>query len=453
MSSEPVIAVNEVSKAYHIYAHPRDRLKQALLPRLQRTFGRLMPGGESHRAAPRSYYREFWALKGVTFSVAAGESVGIVGGNGAGKSTLLQIIAGTLAQTKGDTKVKGRVAALLELGSGFNPEFTGRENVLLNASILGLTVDEIEAKKDDILAFADIGSFVDQPVKTYSSGMLVRLAFAVQAHVDPEVLIVDEALSVGDVRFTLKCVRRLRELRERGTSVLFVSHDLSSVVNFCDRAIWMAEGEIRMIGDPKSVTLAYYNHMTYGDSSAAALVPPVSVDANPAPEIAPPSDGTNPEDAAWQELSGEGGFATGSLVATRIALIDRRNAQAVAIVEGGEPIRLTIEFRCEVAVESPVVAAHLYDRKGNLIFGLNSCFLKSPLSRFHVGLNRVKFEFEMPVLQVGDYAWSLGVANGSYDQSESLLVLNDAAILRVHPRQLSQNHFLISLNGVVCHQE
>jgi ABC-type polysaccharide/polyol phosphate transport system ATPase subunit len=216
---------------YRIYERPQDRLKQMLLWRFGRTYG-----------------REFWALRDVSFDVERGETVGIIGRNGSGKSTLLQLIAGTLAPTTGDVQVQGRIAALLELGSGFNPEFTGRENVFMNGAILGLTQDEIEHLYETIVAFADIGDFIDQPIKVYSSGMVVRLAFAVQAHIQPDILIVDEALSVGDAYFQHKCMRHIKRLVDDGTTLLFVSHSSETVKRLCRRGIWLDSGEMRYLG-------------------------------------------------------------------------------------------------------------------------------------------------------------------------------------------------------------
>ena len=246
MSSEIVIKVENLSKCYQIYEQPRDRLKQFFLPRLQRFVAQ----------TPRQYYREFWALKDVTFEVKKGQTVGIIGRNGSGKSTLLQIICGTLSPTSGNISTQGRVAALLELGSGFNPEFTGRENVYLNASVLGLAKHEIDARFDEIIEFADIGDFIGQPVKTYSSGMMVRLAFAVIAHVDADLLVIDEALAVGDAFFTQKCMRFLHQFMEHGT-VLFVSHDSGAVTNLCDLVIWIDRGCTKAIGDPKIISEDY----------------------------------------------------------------------------------------------------------------------------------------------------------------------------------------------------
>ena len=243
-----VIRVTNLSKYYEIYAQPSDRLKEFVLPRLRRIAKR----------PSKQHFREFWALRDVSFEIKKGETVGIIGKNGSGKSTLLQMICGTLSPTGGNIQTIGRIAALLELGSGFNPEFTGRENVFLNASVMGLSNAEINARYSEIVAFADIGDFVEQPVKTYSSGMMVRLAFAVAIHVDPQILIVDEALSVGDLAFQNKCMAHIRKMSERGTTILFVTHDLSTTQLICDRVVWLQNGQVASIGDPVQICRSYY---------------------------------------------------------------------------------------------------------------------------------------------------------------------------------------------------
>ena len=263
-SNEPVIEVHGLGKRYDIYDSPRDRLKQLVLPRLAHLVGR--------RDALPSYHREFWALQDISFEVRPGETLGIIGRNGGGKSTLLQILAGTLAPTVGDVTVKGRVAALLELGSGFNPDFTGRENVLLNARILGLSRSEIEEKYEQIVAFADIGDFINQPVKTYSSGMFVRLAFAVQAHIDASIVIIDEALAVGDVFFRQKCYARLEEIRASGAAVLLVSHAMTDIEQFCDRAILLDHGRMNFLGDATEAAKRYYQLHQTGQSFSSTPV-------------------------------------------------------------------------------------------------------------------------------------------------------------------------------------
>lgn len=248
MSSKDIaIKVSNLSKCYQIYDRPQDRLKQSIIPRLQRFVGR----------QPQNYFSEFWALKDVSFQIGRGETVGIIGRNGSGKSTLLQLICGTLTPTRGTVETNGRVAALLELGSGFNPEFTGRENVYMNGAVLGLSKEEIDARFDEIADFADIGEFIEQPVKMYSSGMYVRLAFAVAINVNPEILIVDEALSVGDELFQRKCFSRIEAIRNSGATILFVSHSGSTIVELCNRAILIDAGEKLAIGTPKQIVGRY----------------------------------------------------------------------------------------------------------------------------------------------------------------------------------------------------
>jgi len=244
-----VIRIENAGKCYHMYGKPSDRLKQAFF------------------LWKRTYFKEFWAVRGVSIEIRRGEAVGIVGRNGSGKSTLLQMIAGIVAPTEGRVHVAGRIAALLELGSGFNPEFTGRENVYLNAAILGLSQAEIDDRFDSIASFADIGPFIDQPIKTYSSGMLVKLAFSVQAQVEPDVLIVDEALAVGDSLFQKRCYERIESLRAAGTTLLFVSHDQESIRTLTDRALLLDHGKVRMLGSSAEVILDY-RRLLYEDEKA-----------------------------------------------------------------------------------------------------------------------------------------------------------------------------------------
>ena len=246
-NSNTAIEVSGLSKCYRLYSNPSHRLSQSLP--WQR----------------RKLYQEFWALRDVSFNLPKGNTLGVIGRNGSGKSTLLQLICGTLTPTDGIVNVNGRIGALLELGSGFNPEFTGLENVRLNAAVLGLKRKEVEAKLDDILAFADIGDFIDQPVKLYSSGMVVRLAFAVQAHIDPSILIVDEALAVGDEIFQKKCFARLENLKDKGTSILLVSHSCSQINQHCDQVLLLNKGQHQITGDPHYVTALYQRLMQLDD--------------------------------------------------------------------------------------------------------------------------------------------------------------------------------------------
>lgn len=254
MSSDISIQVEGLSKCYHIYDRPRDRLLQML------------------RRGNKQYFREFWALHDVSFSVRRGETVGIIGRNGSGKSTLLQMICGTVAPSTGTVSTHGRVAALLELGAGFNAEFTGRENVMLNAAILGFSAQDMQARMADVLEFSELGDFLDQPVKTYSSGMYARLAFSIAIHVDPDILIVDEALSVGDARFVAKCMRRIKEIKEQGTTILFVSHDVGSIRTLCERVVWLDKGRLVEQGDVFPVTGRYMEYMFQDEQTEDELL-------------------------------------------------------------------------------------------------------------------------------------------------------------------------------------
>lgn len=286
----PPIKLQSVSKCYRIYKNPQDRFKQAFLNRWRRVIGT----EESHAQA--GYYREHWALRDVSFELQPGEAVGILGRNGAGKSTLLQIIAGTLAPTSGTVETTGRITALLELGSGFNPEFTGRENVFMNAAILGLSREDTERRFDEIAAFADIGDFIDQPVKTYSSGMMMRLAFSVQTAVQPSVLIVDEALGVGDMFFQAKCMTRLRELLDAGVSLLFVSHDVGTVRQICQRAILLHEGCMVGVGSAADIADQYVKYQLEDRNKSAQSVLRTPVDMRFLSEPALPiQDGLPPK--------------------------------------------------------------------------------------------------------------------------------------------------------------
>lgn len=246
MGEEIAISLENVSKCFKRYARPIDRLKEILLP-------------------GKAYAQEFWALRDLSFDVMKGETMGIIGRNGAGKSTLLQVICGTLTPTSGKVQVNGRVAALLELGAGFNPEFTGRENVYMNGAIMGLSKQEVDSRFDRIAAFADIGDFIDQPVKTYSSGMYVRLAFSSAIHVNPDILIVDEALSVGDLFFQAKCMARMRQMMDAGVTVLFVSHDTSAVKTLCRKAVLLNHGELIGYGLADTIVEQYFTMKVEGE--------------------------------------------------------------------------------------------------------------------------------------------------------------------------------------------
>jgi lipopolysaccharide transport system ATP-binding protein len=409
MSSDmPVISVKNVSKCFYTYDKPHDRLKQALVPKLQRFSGK----------QPTTYGKEFWALRDISFDVNKGETVGIVGRNGSGKSTLLQIICGTLNPTMGEIETRGRVAALLELGSGFNPEFTGRENVYLNAAVLGLTRDEVNDRFDAIAGFADIGEFLDQPVKAYSSGMAVRLAFAVQAQVDPEILVVDEALSVGDARFQAKCFERLRQLKENGTSILLVTHSSEQVVTHCSRAILLEKSRIEMIGQSRPVINRYTDLLFGREKSATAaksldLAEQERAGAKPivADEVTLRFDedvygsrfGYNPHEYRW-------GDGAATLLDFHLSASGRAFPNSM---ESGEEITLNLAIRFNRMVVNPIVGFTIKTKEGVTVYGTNSYMLDCEAMALagKPGTQAtacVKFKNS---LASGDYFISIGIAS------------------------------------------
>ena len=433
VSSEPAIRVEDLSKAYRIYAAPTDRLKQAVMPRLRRLAAPLLRAmGRPVESPP--YFREFWALRALSFELRPGETVGVIGRNGAGKSTLLQLICGTLSPSLGRVEVRGRVAALLELGSGFNPEYTGRQNVFLNASVLGLTQEETEARLPDILAFADIGSFVDQPVKTYSSGMAMRLAFAVIAHVDADVLIVDEALAVGDAYFQQKCMRWLRAFQERG-AVLFCGHDPGAVLSLCQRAIWLDHGAVRLMGPAKDVVEAYGAFET----AAAMGLSPDQVQLAAGPGAATPGEAA----AALQPVPDlqpvpEGGTAFGSGRARIEALgLQDTEGHPLTLVRGGTEVVLLLRIRARDGIHRGIAGFTVKDRLGQELFGEHTdepgVMPEFDLAAGETALAR--FRFVMPDLAPGRYSITPAFASGTQAEHVQHHRVHDALFFDLLPRR------------------
>lgn len=432
MSSETdalAIRATGLGKCYAIYESPRERLKQFVLPRLGRALGH----------APRRYYQEFWALHDVSFEVRRGETFGIVGRNGSGKSTLLQLLCGTLLPSTGTVSVQGRVAALLELGAGFNPEFTGRENVYMNGQVLGLTREQVDARFDRIAAFADIGAFIDHPVKTYSSGMYVRLAFAVVAHVDADILVVDEALSVGDAYFVQKCMRFLRGFMERGT-LLFVSHDTSAVVNLCSRAMLLQKGRMEMVGSPRDVTRHYLaalyseNQDVSGAGAAAAPAAPTGIDEwRDARQDLIDSSRLRNDVEVFRFSPDAAGFGTGLATIESVVLRDGQG-RALSWVVGGSDVRLQIRCRAAAPLAQPIVGFEVKDRLGQTIFADNTAltYRERDLPVPAGGSLTATFEFRLPVLPSGDYSIGVAVADGLQEDHVQHHWMHDALIVRVH---------------------
>lgn len=364
MTAAAAIRVSNVSKYYRMWEKPSARLTSPLLNVAGRFFGPGSAMGAKLVQRSQRYYRDFCALRDISFEVTRGESVGIIGRNGSGKSTLLQIIAGTLRATAGSSvEVNGRVAALLELGSGFNPDFTGRENVFLNASVLGISRAETEARFDEIAEFADIGDFIEQPVSTYSSGMMVRLAFAVAISVRPDILIVDEALSVGDAAFQRKCFRRIEELRERGCTFLFVSHDLNAVTNLCHKAVLLEHGEMLFLGDPLECGNRY-QQLIFGEATRAAMKE----------------------------------YGDGSARFTELWLEDGTGRRLTAI-PSGEVFRFCYEIEFVSEASNPVFGLRITNVHGVLLVSTNTLMLNRDTGLHRAGTRvTVKWEFVLPVV-------------------------------------------------------
>lgn len=404
MSSEDIsIRVADLSKRYNIYDRPEDRLKQSLYPRLQRIIG----------SGPKTYFREFWALRDISLEVKKGETVGIIGRNGSGKSTLLQIICGTIAPTSGSVETFGRIGALLELGSGFNPEFTGRENVYMNGAVLGLPKEEIDARFEAIVAFADIGQFIDQPVKTYSSGMVIRLAFAVQSQVAPDILIVDEALAVGDAKFQAKCFERLRQLKENGTSILLVTHSGEQIVTHCSQALLLDQGQVRLIGKPRAVVNRYLD-LLFGKDRATE------------PETAQKTDVEVPNKSAIRSVNtADDVFATrpsynpheyrwGDCAATILDYsLTADNTHFPTTIKSGAEVSIEVAIRFNATLFHPILGITIKTKEGITVYGTNSELLGHEHFRgmgreSSVAIAIMTFRCD---LAPGDYFVSLGIAS------------------------------------------
>ena len=411
-SNDIAIRVSNLSKCYAIYDNPRDRLKQFVMPRLGCLLGR----------PPKSYCREFWALRDVSFEVKKGETVGIIGRNGSGKSTLLQMICGTLTPTNGSIQTNGRVAALLELGSGFNPEFTGRENVYMNAAVLGLTKDEIDARFDEIAAFADIGQFIDQPVKTYSSGMMMRLAFAVIAHVDADILVVDEALAVGDAFFTQKCMRFIRQFQENGGTLLFVSHDLGTVTNICQSAVMLFSGgrQKAVIGSAETLCKLYLSQI-YDDpmrdfhveqQRSQHVDSPQTKKTRMSKALKWGAPELNVYTVSAFRVDAEH-FGKGGASIIDAGFIDDERKR-VSSVTGGQEVCFIVSVRANRQIIFPAVGVMIKDRLGQYLQaeGTDNTFRHHQLAFEDGERVDVIFRFTMPILLRGTYTINVAIAEG-----------------------------------------
>ena len=400
MAEDIAISVNDVSKMYKLYDNPMDRLKESL--------------GLSRKKK----YKEHYALNHVSFQVHKGETVGIIGTNGSGKSTILKIITGVLSPTGGEVSVNGRISALLELGAGFNGEYSGLENVYLNGSMIGFSREEIDAKLQSILDFADIGEFIHQQVKTYSSGMFVRLAFAVAINIDPEILIVDEALSVGDVFFQAKCYRKFEEFKEMGKTILFVSHDLSSIGKYCDRVVLLNKGEKLAEGGAKEMVNLYRRVLVNQYDDADLEEGAENAEAGQDGQL---TDGTAGENVSKKEHAGGGRAMKDSLNLNPKVLeygsklgeivdfaIRDDTGMITNVIEKGKEFSVQMKVRFQADVNDPIFAFTLKDLKGTEITGTNTMYEHTPVKPQKAGdVREITFKQIMP-LEAGEYMLCLG---------------------------------------------
>lgn len=375
--AENAIVISGVRKIYKLYQQPFDRVKE--------TFGH----------GKKKYYQEFFALDNVSFTVRKGETVGFVGRNGSGKSTLLKILTGVLQPTEGSVKVNGKVSALLELGAGFNSEFTGRENIYLNGKIMRIPRDEMEKRLPAILKFADIGNFIDQPVKTYSSGMFVRLAFAVAINVDPEILIVDEALAVGDTRFQLKCMDKFKEFQRMGKTILFVSHDIPAIKRFCERTIWLNQGKMIMEGDTDFVTDQYTDFLKSEVSIEEFLM------------------GIQGHSAASKlQITEEKIDAVELAEIISLEMFDE-NGKSINEIQHGTPVKLVIQYIVnDTTIENPVLGVAIRSMDDEYICGLNTLLDNKKLS-WNRGLNSAELVYENFNLVGGNYYFDVAIMDST----------------------------------------
>lgn len=410
------IEVNNINKIYKLYHKPMDRLFDSL--------------GFAHGIRPT----EFYALKDMSFNVKKGETVGIIGTNGSGKSTILKIITGVLNQSSGDVKVEGKISALLELGAGFNMEYTGLENIYLNGTMQGYTIQEIDAKLNDIIKFADIGEFIEQPVKAYSSGMFVRLAFAVAISIDPEILIVDEALSVGDVFFQAKCYKKFNEFREKGKTVLLVTHDMGSIITYCDRAILINNGDKVSEGDPKDI-VDMYKKVLVGQLNENVTVEKATIREDKV------EFKRNPNTLEYGKKEAE---------IVDFFVMDAKHKYSNAIFKG-ESFTVGIEVKFHKPIIDPIIAFTIKNSRGVEITGTNTFLEKIDLQQSRkCNTIRVSFTQNMD-LQGGEYLLSLGVTGFEQDDFTVYHRLYDVSEINVVSHKNSVGYY--DMNSVVKIEE
>jgi len=434
-NSDLAIKVENLTKIYPLYKKPLDRMKEALHP------------------FRKKYHFDFYALDNVSFEINKGDTIGIIGRNGAGKSTLLKILTGVLTPTSGRILVNGKVSSLLELGTGFNPELTGIENIYFNGTVNGIFRKEIDKKVDDIIAFADIGEFINQPVKTYSSGMFARLAFAVAVNVEPDILIVDEVLSVGDALFQQKCMRRMNKFRDSGGTMLFVSHDIGSVVALCKKSIWLTKGVVNYYGSAKVASELYLEDYYLQDdeprkfnsnSSASNEKEKHFVINDPRAEIINKSNARN-EMKIFRFDPNTPSFGHRSIEVTNVEILDS-NDHKLNFISGGEIIKIKVTMKSYEDVSRIISGFQVKDKLGQFLFGDNTylTYRNNPVNISRNSIFSSVFNFQMPSLPRGTYSLCIGIAEGTQENHVQHHFLHEALIFE----SVNENSNVFGLFGI-----
>ncbi len=383
----PALNVQNLSKVYKLYGSKNDRLKEAINP------------------LKKKYHHEFFALQDITFTVQAGETIGIIGKNGSGKSTLLKIISGILSPSAGSFNTSGKVSAILELGAGFNPEYTGIENIHLNGMMMGFSRQEMNARLDSIISFADIGDFIYQPVKMYSSGMYVRLAFAIAINVDPDILIIDEALAVGDIRFQQKCYRKINDFREQGKTILFCTHDTGAILSLCSSCIWIHDGRINAWGDPNEVVKQYQAYMYYDQN----INPGLNIKTEQPPE-------SDSREIPWESIKDCSFFGEGGADITDLCFYLDETGKPVNVLKGGEEVTLGVKASVSSVIKTPLIGFNVKNSYGLVVFGTNTYQEKCSMASLKAGqVVETFFSFTFPPLSNGIYTVDLALADGTQE--------------------------------------
>ncbi len=424
MTDDIAIKVKNVTKIYHLYDKPQDRFKEALHP------------------FRKSYHHDFFATNDISFEIKKGETVGIIGKNGAGKSTLLKMITGVLTPTSGDIQVNGKIASLLELGAGFNPEITGLENIYLNGILMGFSQQEMEPKIEAILEFADIGEFISQPVKVYSSGMFARLAFSVAINVDPDILIIDEALSVGDARFQSKCIRKMEELAKKGITILFVTHDMQSVNKFCKEVIWLQDGKISQLGEPAKIIENYVSFMAYGLETVREI-----------PQKSKQKANQKTKELKLIDTRDLDSFGEKKAMITGVIFVDK-NGNPTSFIKQGDYASFICEFSTSIELHDVGIGVLFKDTLNNDILNFNSYMYDAPISTIKEGITtRVTIKFKVPKLFPREYVITVALSEGTQNNHtqqhwiHELTTVNiiskdhiDGSLLSLYPDEIEYSH-------------